>query len=229
MLHRLRRQWQKAHRFSFTTRKISRPIIHDHLASLGSDERTLVIHPEAGLELFPNKVIVSRRADDAPDILVDEHFHELSRIESGAFPIVLCIGLLEHLVDPAGFLREVHRILAPGGRLILKCSCAFSIHDGPRDYFHFTQYGVRVLLRDWSRIELAKGTCGPFTTLAILLQRIHLQCDIFPPLRPLMEIAFHALPFFDRFVRRQYHHIHRIEENCIDSMLPSNVMVVAVK
>lgn len=194
-----------------------------------TDERTLVIHPEAGLDLFPNKVVVSKRPEDWPDILVDAQFHELSRIESGSYPVILCIGLLEHLADPARFVGELHRILEPGGRVILKCSCVFSIHEGPENYFHFTPFGIRVLFREWGRIELAQGTCGPFTTLGILMQRVHLQCDIFPPLRPLMEVAFHALPFFDRFVRRQYQHLAPTEENVIDTMMPSNVFVVAVK
>jgi len=40
-------------------------------------------------------------------------------LESGQFDHVVMLAVLEHLVEPEPVLREVHRILAPGGSLIL--------------------------------------------------------------------------------------------------------------
>ena len=38
--------------------------------------------------------------------------------EDGAFDLVICNEVLEHLFDPLSALREARRVLAPGGRLI---------------------------------------------------------------------------------------------------------------
>jgi SAM-dependent methyltransferase len=38
---------------------------------------------------------------------------------SATFDVVLCISILEHLWDPAACLRECHRVLKPGGRLLV--------------------------------------------------------------------------------------------------------------
>lgn len=40
-------------------------------------------------------------------------------LESGQFDNVVMLAVLEHLVEPEPVLREAHRILAPGGSLIL--------------------------------------------------------------------------------------------------------------
>ncbi len=40
-------------------------------------------------------------------------------LESGQFDHVVMLAVLEHLVEPEPVLREAHRILAPGGSLIL--------------------------------------------------------------------------------------------------------------
>jgi SAM-dependent methyltransferase len=44
---------------------------------------------------------------------------EASRFPEAAFDLVLASHLIEHLNDPAAFAREAHRVLAPGGRLLV--------------------------------------------------------------------------------------------------------------
>lgn len=225
----LKRRWLRAHRFTFTRKKLSRPIIRENVARWATKERTLILNPEEGIGLFPNRVIGSRRGKDKPDILFDWQMRELSAVEAGSFAAIVCFGLMEHLEDPQRFVNDLQRILTPGGRLIMTCASVFCIHEGPGDYFHFMPAGIRVLFRDWTRLEELAGTCGPFMTLAILMQRMHFQCDIFPPLRPLMEVAFRALPFFDRFVTAQYENLVRTEEHKVPSMMSTNMWLVAVK
>jgi SAM-dependent methyltransferase len=48
--------------------------------------------------------------------------HDVSRrfpFESGSFAVVWCSEVLEHLFDPGFALREIERVLEPGGRLLV--------------------------------------------------------------------------------------------------------------
>ena len=221
--------WRRLSRFSFTREKISRPIIRRFVREYASTEMTLILHPEEGLEHFPNRRVISKRPSDEPDLLVDAAFHGLSAIPSESYGRIVCVGLLEHISDPHRFVAELQRILKTGGRALLTCSSCFSLHEGPDDYFHYTPFGIRVLFRDWSGFEVLRGSCGPFTTIGIHIQRILLQCEIFPPLRPCLEVMVHTVPILDRFVTRQYFARRMDEDTECDSMLPSNLQIVAVK
>ncbi|RPH71030.1 MAG: class I SAM-dependent methyltransferase [Myxococcaceae bacterium] len=43
----------------------------------------------------------------------------LERIPTGSLDLVLCVSVLEHVGDAPGMLREIHRILKPGGRALI--------------------------------------------------------------------------------------------------------------
>ncbi|MEQ1908665.1 MAG: methyltransferase domain-containing protein [Vicinamibacterales bacterium] len=221
--------WRRLSRFSFSDSKISRPLIRRFLEPYATTARVLILHPEEGLSDFPNRYIVSKRADDKPDLLVDFAFEGLSAIPSESYPLIVCCGLLEHIPDPQRFIDELHRILEPGGKVLVSASACFSFHQCPDDYFHYTPFSLRLLFKKWSRFEVLRGNCGPFTTIGILLQRILLQCEIFPPLRPVIELFVHAFPLLDRFVIRQYNRRTMDPAHECDSMLPSNMQAVVVK
>ncbi len=44
-----------------------------------------------------------------------------------------------------------------------------------------------------------------------------------------MEVAFHTLPLLDRFVKRQYDNINRLDEHRVEAVAPATVMLAAVK
>jgi 2-polyprenyl-3-methyl-5-hydroxy-6-metoxy-1,4-benzoquinol methylase len=61
---------------------------------------------------------IAPRAD--PSLPVREGSLPDDSIPDGSFDAVVAIYVIEHLLDPMGFLKEVHRILHPGGVLILR-------------------------------------------------------------------------------------------------------------
>ena len=193
--------------------------------------KTLVVHSEdVDYEpFFPNTYTVTKRRDVPADLHVDSYYKDLSRIPSSSYEVILCTGLLEHIPDPQKIVDDFYRILKPGGKIVLSASSVFSLHESPDDFFHFTPYGVKLLFERWTRVDI-KGSSQPFETIAILLQRINLQCDIFFPVRILVELFYLIIPILDRFIVRQYSTRHfRNEYSEIDSMMPSNVQVVAFK
>ncbi len=56
---------------------------------------------------------LKRNAPKAEGYVMDAT--DLSRFEAGAFGAVVALHLVEHLPDPAGTIRQVNRILQPGG------------------------------------------------------------------------------------------------------------------
>jgi SAM-dependent methyltransferase len=87
-----------------------------------------------------------------------------------SFNCVVCAEVLEHVERPAEAIREIHRVLVPGGVLALTTRFIFPLHDRPQDYFRYTKYGLALLLKPFSRREI-RDQHGWIETLSVLLVR----------------------------------------------------------
>jgi SAM-dependent methyltransferase len=81
------------------------------------------------------------------------HSHADAFYDGGAFPFaegefdgVLCSQVLEHVFTPAGFLSEIHRVLRPGGCLVLAVPFVWDEHEQPHDFARYSSFGLRALL-----------------------------------------------------------------------------------
>ena len=103
---------------------------------------------------------------------------------------MLCTEVLEHLPEPQKAVDEFFRVLKPGGTLLLTTRFLFPIHDAPHDYFRYTKYGLRHLLRRFEIVELHEET-DSVGTLAVLLQRLGMQAETlrWTPMRALWLVA----------------------------------------
>ena len=66
--------------------------------------------------------------------------------EALSFDTVLCTAVLEHVEEPARAAAEMHRVLRPRGVVILTAPLFWHIHEAPRDFYRYTEYGLRYLL-----------------------------------------------------------------------------------
>ncbi len=62
------------------------------------------------------------------------------------FDLVISTQVLEHVKDPAQAIIEMHRVLKPGGSLLLTLPQGWKEHQAPHDYFRFARYGLITLL-----------------------------------------------------------------------------------
>ncbi len=212
------------------TKKITRPRLERFLRKYASDKKTLDIGCGNALygALFPNVTTldIEARPNVKVDIVAD--VHDLRKIPDESFDVVLCTEVLEHLHTPEKAIAEMHRVLRAGGLLLLSTRFIFPLHDAPGDFYRYTKYGLRHLLRAFEITELQEET-NTMETLAVLYQRIGFQCDTLW-LRPLKFFWFlkaKILLLFSGIITREYGDIRH--KNPEQNILSSGYYVAAKK
>jgi SAM-dependent methyltransferase len=73
---------------------------------------------------------------------------EATGLPDGSCDVVICTQVLEHCLNPWQAVREIHRILRPGGFLIASAPHVWFYHPHPTDNWRFTQEGLAHLCRE---------------------------------------------------------------------------------
>lgn len=208
--------------------KLPRERLDSFLKAQASMERTLDIGGGAKpyQKYFPNSVSLDIEPRDGVDIVADAH--DLSMIKDGEFGLILSTEVLEHLHTPEQAIAEIYRVLKPGGTLILTTRFIFPLHNLPGDYFRYTEYGLRHLLRDFSRIEIT-SEANTIETIAVIFERLAFQTDTLG----LKSLSFVWLIFskltliFKRIITSQYSDVTR--KSKVGSIMSSGYYVKAIK
>lgn len=82
----------------------------------------------------------------APDVLDDVQV--LSNFHSNQASVIICTETIEHVPDPFLAVRQMARVLQPGGLLLLTTPFLWPEHgdDNFTDYWRFTEDGLRTLI-----------------------------------------------------------------------------------
>lgn len=74
-----------------------------------------------------------------PDLYGDAHELPLA---DGSVDNALMLHVLEHLALPGVALNETHRVMRPGGRLLVEVPFLYPLHDAPLDFHRWTGFGL---------------------------------------------------------------------------------------
>lgn len=210
-------------------KKITRKRLEQFLMGQAHDGKTLDIGAGGSLygyeRFFPNRTTVDIDAARNPEIIADVHDLPFKDEE---FDVVLCIEVLEHVLDPKKAIAEMKRVLKKEGSLILTTRFVYPIHDAPHDYWRFTKYGLKELFKDWYIQELVPET-KTFSALAVLFQRVAYQTKLHMNAPIKMKLFFFAwiLNGMNWLIKNEYGDIKK--EQLEHDILTSGYYLVAKK
>jgi SAM-dependent methyltransferase len=94
---------------------------------------------------------------------------ELLPFPVGVFQRVECDAVLEHVRRPEVVMREIERVLAPGGYAHLVTPFCHPFHEYPRDYRRFTLDGLKELAGGGLEVVAEGWRTGPTATMLVFL------------------------------------------------------------
>jgi SAM-dependent methyltransferase len=126
-----------------------------------------------------------------------------------SFDTVLCTAAIEHLEEPGKALSEAFRVMKPGGCAIYTAPLYWHCHEQPRDFYRYTEFGLRYLFEEagFQEVQIAplSGFCVTFGQQLVYYLwmfrkggAINPLWWIVPPLGFLIQRACYALNRVDR-------------------------------
>lgn len=103
--------------------------------------------------------------DSRTDIHIYSPLHVIP-VPDEHFDAILCIAVLEHVANPEEVMREMFRVLKPGGHLILEVPFLQPEHKVPTDFQRYTRDGLELLVKKHGfRLVQTKGLFTVYHTL----------------------------------------------------------------
>ena len=68
--------------------------------------------------------------------------------EDREFDTIILSDVLEHIPNPSELWKEMARILAVNGKIIINVPFYFWIHEAPHDYYRYTEFALQRFVKD---------------------------------------------------------------------------------
>jgi SAM-dependent methyltransferase len=108
------------------------------------------------------------------------------------FDSVFSSEVFEHIFNLPEILRELNRVLKPGGKILITCPFAFCEHEVPNDFARYSSYAIHYLMTSngFEVMEQVKTGNSSETISQLLLMYLHQH--MYPKLKniPLVRSAF---------------------------------------
>lgn len=134
-------------------------------------------------------------------------FGENLPLKNNSIDFVICCALLEHVKEPKKIIKEIYRVLKPGGKMHVSIAFLFPFHAAPNDYNRLTIYGLEYLCRDFKKIQSGMSL-GPNSAIACILveySQIFFKNKLLKKIaKSLTKIIVFPIKYFDKlFINRK--------------------------
>jgi ubiquinone/menaquinone biosynthesis C-methylase UbiE len=100
---------------------------------------------------FPQLDVISTDKEAIPGIDETADVTKLKYADN-TFDYILCVNVLEHLIEPEKAVKEIRRVLKVNGKAFAAVPFLFPIHDPPHDYWRFTEFSLRKIFNEFSNV-----------------------------------------------------------------------------
>lgn len=161
----IRRQWIETH-------------LHKFISSIPDIDKKRVLEVGSGQKwrYIPHSTTINRDADAKPDLIGDA---EAMNMANDQYDIVLCLEVIEHTKHPDKIIAEIHRVLRPGGQVMLTAPFCLEIHDPNNDYHRFPRQGLKLLFHEFNSVMI-QDHGGLFSVLAHFMGQSSLGRLLYP-------------------------------------------------
>jgi SAM-dependent methyltransferase len=66
----------------------------------------------------------------------------------GHFDSILCSEVFEHIFNLKEILRELYRVLKPGGKMLITCPFVWNEHEVPHDFARYTRFALESMINE---------------------------------------------------------------------------------
>lgn len=152
--------------------------------------------------------------------------HQLA-FPGNSFDTVFSTQVLEHVYEHDEMIKEIYRVLRPGGHIILTVPFAWELHEEPYDFFRYTKHALKTLFeKQGFEIEYIKPNGGKWAAVYQLRNNILFSSFAGKTLAARLKKFFYVQL---KMIRLRNHFAIWLDKNFRDEVFTLNYIVVARK
>lgn len=151
----------------------------------------------------PYKALFSVSEYVGTDIEVSGHDHRHEEIDvyydgetlpfaDESFDSIFSSEVFEHVFNLSQILNELHRVLRPGGRMLLTVPFVWDEHEIPYDFARYTSFGLKHILQEKGFIVVQEKKTTNYVSTICQMWAAYVYQHIFPQ-RKVLRIALTPL------------------------------------